>query len=55
MSILERVSTMLRANVNDLLDRAENPEALLNRSCAIWKTRSSKRMPTSPNRSRSKS
>lgn len=30
MSILERVSTILRANVNDLLDRAENPEALLN-------------------------
>ena len=29
MSILERVSTILRANVNDLLDRAENPEALL--------------------------
>ena len=30
MSILERVSTILRANVNDLLDHAENPEALLN-------------------------
>lgn len=30
MSILERISTILRANVNDLLDRAENPEALLN-------------------------
>lgn len=30
MSILERVSNILRANVNDLLDRAENPEAMLN-------------------------
>lgn len=30
MGILERISSILRANVNDLLDRAENPEALLN-------------------------
>ncbi len=30
MAILERISTILRANVNDLLDRAENPEAMLN-------------------------
>ncbi len=30
MAILERISTILRANVSDLLDRAENPEAMLN-------------------------
>lgn len=28
MALLERVSTLLRANVNDLLDRAEDPEKL---------------------------
>lgn len=30
MSILNRISTILRANVNDLLDRAEDPEKALN-------------------------
>jgi phage shock protein A len=29
MSILNRISTILRANVNDLLDRSEDPEKLL--------------------------
>ena len=29
MSLLERVSTLLRANVNDLIDKAEDPERLL--------------------------
>ena len=26
MSVLNRISTILRANINDLLDRAEDPE-----------------------------
>lgn len=30
MSILNRISTILRANINDLLDRAEDPELALN-------------------------
>lgn len=29
MSLLERVSTLLRANLNDLIDKAENPERML--------------------------
>jgi len=29
MSLLERVSTLVRANLNDLVDRAENPEKML--------------------------
>ncbi|MGQ9493497.1 MAG: PspA/IM30 family protein [Anaerolineae bacterium] len=29
MGILERISTIMRANINDLLDRAENPEIML--------------------------
>jgi phage shock protein A len=29
MALLERVSTLLRANVNDLIEKAENPERLL--------------------------
>src|SRR3989304_8457999 len=30
MAILNRVATILRANVNDLLDNAEDPEKMLN-------------------------
>jgi phage shock protein A len=30
MSIFDRISTILRANVNDLLDHAEDPEVMLN-------------------------
>lgn len=30
MGILERMSTIIRANVNELLDRAEDPEKMLN-------------------------
>lgn len=30
MGILDRVSNILRANINDLLDRAEDPEKMLN-------------------------
>ena len=29
MALLERVAMLLRANLNDLLDQAENPEKLL--------------------------
>lgn len=29
MSILDRITTIVRANVNDLLDKAENPEVML--------------------------
>jgi phage shock protein A len=29
MSLLERVSTLLRANINDMIDKAEDPERLL--------------------------
>ncbi len=30
MGILDRISTLARANINDLLDRAEDPEKMLN-------------------------
>lgn len=30
MGILERLSTLIRANINDMLDSAENPEIMLN-------------------------
>lgn len=29
MSLLERVSTLLRANLNDLVEKAEDPERML--------------------------
>lgn len=29
MALLERVSTLIRANLNDLIDKAENPEVML--------------------------
>ena len=29
MALLERVSTLVRANLNDLVDRAENPEKMI--------------------------
>ena len=29
MALLERVSTLLRANLNDLIDKAEDPQKLL--------------------------
>lgn len=32
MGILERISTILRANINDLLSRAEDPEKILNQT-----------------------
>ena len=29
MALMERVSTLIRANLNDLIDKAENPEKLI--------------------------
>src|SRR3974390_1387028 len=29
MALLERVSTLIRANLNDLIDKAENPESMI--------------------------
>ena len=29
MALLERVSTLIRANLNDLIDKAEHPEKML--------------------------
>jgi len=29
MALLERVSTLVRANLNDLIDKAEDPEKML--------------------------
>ncbi|MGH9722318.1 MAG: PspA/IM30 family protein, partial [Bryobacteraceae bacterium] len=29
MALLERVSTLVRANLNDLIDRAEQPEKMI--------------------------
>ena len=29
MTLLDRVSTLIKANLNDLVDKAENPEKLL--------------------------
>src|ERR1700749_1030300 len=29
MALMERVATLLRANINDLIDRAEDPEKML--------------------------
>ena len=30
MGVLERLSTLIRANINDMLDQAEDPEIMLN-------------------------
>jgi phage shock protein A len=29
MALLERVSTLVRANINDLIDKAEEPEKMI--------------------------
>jgi phage shock protein A len=34
MGILDRVSTLVRANINDLIDRAEDPEKIINQLLA---------------------
>jgi len=38
MALLERVSTLLRANINDLLSKAEDPEKLARNLYWIWRT-----------------
>ena len=38
MALMERVATLLRANVNDLIDRAEDPKRCSSSCCSIWKT-----------------
>jgi phage shock protein A len=30
MGLIDRLTTMLRSNINDLISRAENPEKMLN-------------------------
>ena len=30
MGLLDRMTTLVRANINDMLDRAEDPEVMLN-------------------------
>ena len=32
MNILDRIGTILRANINDLLTRAEDPEKIINQT-----------------------
>jgi len=31
MGLLERVGTLIRANLNDMIDRAEDPEKMISR------------------------
>jgi len=37
MALLERVSTLIRANINDLVDKAEDPEKMIKQ--VIWTCR----------------
>jgi phage shock protein A len=42
MGIIDRLSTMLRSNLNDLIARAENPEKMLNQLIADMRTQLAK-------------
>lgn len=42
MGIFDRLSTMLRSNINDLISRAENPEKMLNQLILDMKTQLAK-------------
>ena len=42
MALLERVGTLLRANLNDLLEKAEDPEKLRSNCCSTWRISCSK-------------
>jgi phage shock protein A len=42
MGIFDRLSTLLRSNINDLITRAENPEKMLNQLIADMKTQLAK-------------
>ena len=41
MALLERVSRLIRANLNDLVDKAEDHVAAVNAGNSIWEDRSS--------------
>ena len=38
MGIFDRISTLFRSNINDLISRAENPEKMLNQLITDMKT-----------------
>src|SRR4026208_354624 len=42
MGIFDRLSTMIRSNINDLITRAENPEKMLNQLIVDMKTQLAK-------------
>ncbi|HTS89080.1 MAG TPA: PspA/IM30 family protein [Gemmatimonadales bacterium] len=42
MGIFDRLSTMIRSNINDLISRAENPEKMLNQLISDMKTQLAK-------------
>src|SRR4026208_1462924 len=42
MGLFDRLSTMLRSNINDLISRAENPEKMLNQLILDMKTQLAK-------------
>src|ERR1051325_10957350 len=42
MGIFDRLSTLLRSNINDLISRAENPEKMLNQLIVDMKTQLAK-------------
>src|SRR3954447_12027985 len=42
MGLFDRLSTMLRSNINDLISRAENPEKMLNQLIVDMKTQLAK-------------
>ena len=42
MGIFDRLSTMIRSNINDLISRAENPEKMLNQLITDMKTQLAK-------------
>ena len=48
MAILDRMSRLIRANINDLIDRAEDPEKMLNELMREMETTSAKRAFRSP-------
>jgi phage shock protein A len=42
MGLFDRLSAMLRSNINDLISRAENPEKMLNQLILDMKTQLAK-------------
>ena len=37
MAIFQRIGDLIKANINDLLDRAEDPEKMVKQIIAIWR------------------